>query len=46
MTVPICVVSNGPVSKMQHSLGKRDVAPLPGKTVQRLRYQRWKPTRH
>ena len=22
MTVPMCVVSNGPVSKMQHSLGK------------------------
>ena len=38
MTVPICVVSNGPVSKMQHSLGKLDAAPLPGKIVQRLRY--------
>ena len=33
--LPMCVVSNGPVSKMQQY---RHAAPLPGKTVQRLRY--------
>lgn len=44
MTVPICVVSNGPVSKMQHSLGKLDMLHhFPEKLFSGYDIQRWKP---
>ncbi|MCU6209395.1 HAD hydrolase-like protein, partial [Enterobacter cloacae] len=44
MTVPICVVSNGPVSKMQHSLGKLEMLHhFPEKQNTAYDIQRWKP---
>lgn len=44
MTVPICVVSNGPVSKMQHSLGKLEMLHhFPEKLFSGYDIQRWKP---
>ena len=44
MTVPMCVVSNGPVSKMQHSLGKLGMLHhFPDKLYSGYDIQRWKP---
>lgn len=44
ITVPMCVVSNGPVSKMQHSLGNLDMlAHFPGRLYSGYDIQRWKP---
>ena len=44
MTVPICVVSNGPVSKMQHSLDKLEMLHhFPEKLFSGYDIQRWKP---
>ena len=44
MTVPVCVVSNGPVSKMQHSLGKLEMLHhFPEKLFSGYDIQRWKP---
>ncbi len=44
MTVPICVVSDGPVSKMQHSLGKLNMLHhFPEKLFSGYDIQRWKP---
>ncbi|KAB7894712.1 6-phosphogluconate phosphatase [Rouxiella sp. S1S-2] len=42
--VPMCVVSNGPVSKMQHSLGLTGLLPFMGdKLYSGYDLQRWKP---
>ncbi len=42
--VPMCVVSNGPVSKMQHSLGKLNMLHyFPEKLFSGYDIQRWKP---
>lgn len=44
VTVPMCVVSNGPVSKMQHSLGKLGMLHhFPEKLFSGYDIQRWKP---
>ena len=44
MTVPMCVVSNGPVSKMQHSLGKLGMLHhFPDLLFSGYDIQRWKP---
>ena len=44
ITVPMCVVSNGPVSKMQHSLGKLGMLRhFPDKLFSGYDIQRWKP---
>ncbi|VYU17874.1 6-phosphogluconate phosphatase [Metakosakonia massiliensis] len=44
VTVPICVVSNGPVSKMQHSLGKLELLHhFPDLLFSGYDIQRWKP---
>ena len=44
MNVPMCVVSNGPVSKMQHSLGKTGMLHhFPEKLFSGYDIQRWKP---
>ncbi|EMZ5219658.1 6-phosphogluconate phosphatase [Salmonella enterica] len=44
VTVPMCVVSNGPVSKMQHSLGKLEMLRyFPEKLFSGYDIQRWKP---
>ncbi len=44
MTVPVCVVSNGPVSKMQHSLGNTGMLHhFPDKLYSGYDIQRWKP---
>lgn len=44
MSVPMCVVSNGPVSKMQHSLGKTGMLHhFPEKLFSGYDIQRWKP---
>ncbi len=44
VTVPMCVVSNGPVSKMQHSLGKTGMLHhFPEKLFSGYDIQRWKP---
>ena len=44
MTVPVCVVSNGPVSKMQHSLGNTGMLRhFPDKLYSGYDIQRWKP---
>lgn len=42
--LPMCVVSNGPVSKMEHSLGKTGMLHhFPGKLFSGYDIQRWKP---
>ncbi|WP_342322924.1 6-phosphogluconate phosphatase [Kosakonia sp. BYX6] len=44
VSVPMCVVSNGPVSKMQHSLGKLGMLHhFPDKLFSGYDIQRWKP---
>lgn len=44
ITVPMCVVSNGPFSKMQHSLGLTGLLPFMGdKLFSGYDLQRWKP---
>lgn len=44
ITVPMCVVSNGPVSKMQHSLGLTGLLPFMGENLfSGYDLQRWKP---
>jgi HAD superfamily hydrolase (TIGR01509 family) len=44
MSVPVCVVSNGPVSKMQHSLGKLGMLHhFPDLLFSGYEIQRWKP---
>lgn len=44
ITVPMCVVSNGPVTKMQHSLGLTGLLPFMGeKLFSGYDLQRWKP---
>ena len=44
INVPMCVVSNGPVSKMQHSLGKLNMLHyFPEKLFSGYDIQRWKP---
>ncbi|MGK9174545.1 6-phosphogluconate phosphatase [Yokenella regensburgei] len=44
ITVPVCVVSNGPVSKMQHSLGKTGILHhFPDLLFSGYDIQRWKP---
>ncbi len=44
ITVPMCVVSNGPVSKMQHSLGNTGMLHhFPDKLYSGYDIQRWKP---
>lgn len=44
MAVPMCVVSNGPVSKMEHSLGKTGMLHhFPGTLFSGYDIQRWKP---
>ena len=44
ISVPMCVVSNGPVSKMQMSLGKTDLLPFMGDNLfSGYDLQRWKP---
>ena len=44
ITIPMCIVSNGPVSKMQHSLGKTGMlAHFPDKLYSGYDIQRWKP---
>ncbi|MBV8043168.1 6-phosphogluconate phosphatase [Pluralibacter sp.] len=44
MAVPMCVVSNGPVSKMEHSLGKTGMLHhFPEKLFSGYDIQRWKP---
>jgi HAD superfamily hydrolase (TIGR01509 family) len=44
MTVPMCVVSNGPVSKMNHSLGKLGMLHhFPDLLFSGYDIQRWKP---
>ena len=44
MAVPMCVVSNGPVSKMQHSLGKLGMLHhFPDLLFSGYDIQRWKP---
>ena len=44
VTVPMCVVSNGPVSKMQHSLGRTGMLHhFPEKLFSGYDIQRWKP---
>lgn len=44
MTVPMCVVSNGPVSKMHHSLGKLNMLHhFPDLLFSGYDIQRWKP---
>ena len=44
VSVPMCVVSNGPVSKMQHSLGKLGMLHhFPQKLFSGYDIQRWKP---
>ncbi|EOW1854019.1 6-phosphogluconate phosphatase [Escherichia coli] len=44
VNVPMCVVSNGPVSKMQHSLGKLNMLHyFPEKLFSGYDIQRWKP---
>lgn len=44
VNIPMCIVSNGPVSKMQHSLGKlRMLHHFPDKLFSGYDIQRWKP---
>lgn len=44
ITVPMCVVSNGPVSKMQHSLGNTGMLHhFPDRLYSGYDIQRWKP---
>ena len=44
VNVPMCVVSNGPVSKMQHSLGKTGMLRhFPERLYSGYDIQRWKP---
>lgn len=44
VTVPMCIVSNGPVSKMEHSLGKTGMLKhFPDKLYSGYDIQRWKP---
>ncbi|MBK4714325.1 MULTISPECIES: 6-phosphogluconate phosphatase [Tenebrionibacter/Tenebrionicola group] len=44
ITAPMCVVSNGPVSKMQHSLGNTDMLRyFPDRLYSGYDIQRWKP---
>lgn len=44
VNVPMCVVSNGPVKKMQHSLGKLNMLHyFPEKLFSGYDIQRWKP---
>ncbi len=44
VSVPMCVVSNGPVSKMQHSLGKLGLLHhFPDTLFSGYDIQRWKP---
>ncbi|WPM84785.1 6-phosphogluconate phosphatase [Apirhabdus apintestini] len=44
ITVPMCVVSNGPVSKMQHSLGNTNMLHhFPNKLFSGYDIQAWKP---
>ncbi|UYU31929.1 6-phosphogluconate phosphatase [Siccibacter colletis] len=44
VTIPMCIVSNGPVSKMQHSLGKTGMlGHFPDKLYSGYDIQRWKP---
>ncbi|MCC3748434.1 6-phosphogluconate phosphatase [Rouxiella badensis] len=44
ITVPMCVVSNGPVKKMQHSLGLTGLLPfMEGRLYSGYDLQRWKP---
>lgn len=44
ITVPMCVVSNGPVTKMQHSLGLTGLLPFMGdRLFSGYDLQRWKP---
>ncbi|MGE2643890.1 6-phosphogluconate phosphatase, partial [Escherichia coli] len=44
VSVPMCGVSNGPVSKMQHSLGKLGMLHhFPEKLFSGYDIQRWKP---
>ena len=44
ITIPMCIVSNGPVSKMQHSLGKTGMlGHFPDKLYSGYDIQRWKP---
>lgn len=44
ITLPVCVVSNGPVSKMQHSLGLTGLLPFfEDKLYSGYDIQRWKP---
>ena len=44
VTIPMCIVSNGPVSKMQHSLGKTGmIGHFPDKLYSGYDIQRWKP---
>ena len=44
VSVPMCVVSNGPVSKMQHSLGKTAMLHhFPERVYRGYDIQRWKP---
>jgi HAD superfamily hydrolase (TIGR01509 family) len=44
VNVPMCVVSNGPVSKMQHSLGKTGMLHhFPERLYSGYDIQRWKP---
>ncbi len=44
ITVPMAVVSNGPVSKMQHSLGLTEILPFFGEHLYSgFDIQRWKP---
>ena len=44
VSVPMCVVSNGPVSKMQHSLGKTGMLHhFPERLYSGYDIQRWKP---
>ncbi|WP_031522271.1 6-phosphogluconate phosphatase [Siccibacter colletis] len=44
LTIPMCIVSNGPVSKMQHSLGKTGMlGHFPDKLYSGYDIQRWKP---
>jgi len=44
VSVPMCVVSNGPVSKMQHSLGKTAMLHhFPERLYSGYDIQRWKP---
>ena len=44
VNIPMCIVSNGPVSKMQHSLGKLGMLHhFPDKLFSGYDFQRWKP---